>query len=138
MRAQPNRLEDKRYLGELSAALAVSKNNLHVDECGDWNIRSKEGNISTDTEKWYLYLRGDSIRNWTNLKKKLKFMHPHQDGDDEGILSLDRMPTSKEGAVVRKILKLRKSTTVAEVDRGVLKNRLRIPYSKGVSDDSMR
>lgn len=117
MRAQPNRIEDKRYLGDLSDALKVSKNNMYVDECGDWNIRGKEGKISTDTEKWYLYLRGDSMRNWTNLKKKLKFMSPHQDGDDEGILSLDRMPTSKEGSVVRKILKLKKVPDTVKLDR---------------------
>lgn len=132
MRAQPNRLEDKRYLGELSDVLAVSKNNLHVDECGDWNIRSKLGNISTDTEKWYLYLKGSSTRNWNNIKKKLKFMHPHQDGDDEGVLSLGRMPTSKEGEKVRKILKMRKTPNLSEDDRGALKNRLRIACSKGV------
>lgn len=133
MRAQPDRSEDKKLLQRLSGHLKTSYNRIRLDECGDWNIFGKKGKIFTDAQLWYVYTGGDSKRQWNNIKAKLKFMIVSQDGDDEGILKLERMPTEKEAEVIRKVLQLRKSVELSEADRALLKIRFRSACSKGVS-----
>lgn len=133
MRAQANRLEDKRYLYALSDSLETSYERVHLDECGDWNIFGKKGKLFTDTKQWYLYISPENSRIWNNIKKKLKFMKVSQDGDGEGILKLERMPTAPEAEAIRKVLQIRKRTILSEEDRALLKIRFKSSCSKGVS-----
>lgn len=134
MRAQPNRLEDKRFLYEISDVLDTSYQRVKLDTYGDWNIFGKKGKISTDgTKAWYLYFSPESVRVWNNVKKKLKFMKVHQDGDDEGVLKLERLPTKKEAAEVKKLLKLRKRIVLTEEERAQLKIHFKSPSTEGVS-----
>ncbi len=49
-----------------------------------------------------------SVRRWGFVKKRLAFCHVAQDGDGEGALHLDRLPTPAEAATIRLILGVRK------------------------------
>lgn len=133
MRAQADRSEDKRLLQKLSDYLQTSYQRIRLDECGDWNIIGSRGHVFTDAKLWYVFVGGESKRSWNSVKSKLKFMELSQDGDAEGILKLERMPSEKEAETLRKVLGLRKRTILSEEDRALLKIRLRSPCSKGVS-----
>lgn len=133
MRAQANRLEDKKYLKKLCKALDVSERRIKVDECGDWNIVGTRGKISTETRFWYLYTDSGTSRKWNTTKKMLSFMEVHQDGDSEGILKCRRMPFREESMSVRKVIGLRPTTKLTEEGRALLKNRFKSPSQEGVS-----
>lgn len=133
MRAQPNRLEDKKYLKKLALALDISEGRIKLDECGDWNIFGTRGHISTETEYWYLYTDSGSVRKWNITKNNLSFMEPHQDGDSEGILRCSRMPFRDEAMAVRKVIGLRPRTKLTEEQRALLKIRFKSPSQQGVS-----
>lgn len=105
-----DRVKEKRLMQKLVRSLKIvkkknGKNVLHLNECDDWVLTSSYGSIQTDGEYWYLYVID---RRWSSVKKELSFMTLTQDGDDEGILRLDRMPTELEAIKIRKILNLRK------------------------------
>jgi hypothetical protein len=71
------------------------------DECGGWNIIGSRATIYTDGQfgdDWYLYTKCS----WSRVKRALSFMQLHQDGDHEGVLKLDRFPTSEEARLIRK------------------------------------
>lgn len=125
MRAQPDRIEDKRLLQRLSNCLETSYQRIHLDECGDWNIFGGRGKVFTDASMWYVCFECNSKRSWNNLKVKLRFMEVSQDGDEEGILKLSRMPTEKEAEKLRKALGLRKRTILTEEQRAELKIRFK-------------
>lgn len=120
MRAQADRSEDKKLLMKLSDCLETSYQRIHLDECGDWNIYGSKGKIFTDAKLWYVYFSCGSKRGWNNLKARLKFMEVSQDGDAEGILKLERMPTEKEAEKLRKDIGLRKRTILTEEQRAEL------------------
>jgi len=46
-------------------------------------------------------MTGESVRRWKNVKKRLAFRRISQDGDDEGCLHLDRLPTAHEADLIR-------------------------------------
>lgn len=133
MRAQQDRQQDKRYLKKLALSLDISEGRIKLDECGDWNIVGLRGKINTDTEFWYLLPKLDSPRKWNNTKKNLSWMEVHIDGDFEGILKSNRMPSRDEAMMVRKVIGMRPSTKLTEEGRALLKNRLRSPSQEGVS-----
>ena len=133
MRAQPNRSEDKKLLQKLSEALNSSEERIHLDECGDWNIFGRKGKIFTDAELWYIYISAKSKRHWSSIKKKLNFMVISQDGDDEGILKLERMPSQEEAEIVREMVGLNKRPAFTDEYREQLKIRVRSSRNKGVS-----
>lgn len=135
MRAQANRIEDKRYLKNLSRALDISDGRIKLDECGDWNIVGKRGYISTDTEYWYLYVKYEnSNRKWSNTKESLNFMEVHQDGDDEGVLRLDRLPFRDEAMTVRKVIGVRPRTVLTEEGRALIRERFIAPAKGGFQE----
>jgi hypothetical protein len=137
MRAQSNRLDDKRLLQGLSDALATSGRRIRLDPCGDWNILGARGHIFTDAKLWYVFVAADSKRRWTSIKHKLSFMHLSQDADDEGVMKLERMPTPAESKIIRKVLGLRQKTQLTEDQQAELKSRFN-PSPKGVSEAHMR
>jgi hypothetical protein len=102
--------KDKEVLLNLSTALNISKTHIHKDELNYWTIIGKEAWIDTDGESWYLHLSG-SVRQWNNWKKALSFMELKIDGDEEGVLCLQRMPDEIESRKIRKLLRLRQSYT---------------------------
>jgi hypothetical protein len=51
---------------------------------------------------------GESARRWSAIKDKLAFCQLHQDGDDEGCLHLDHLPSADEAEAIRAVLHIRK------------------------------
>lgn len=126
--------EDKQYLRILSKALDISEGRVKRSTDLNWSIVGTRGYISTDGEYWYLYTRSESDRKWTFTKKALSFMELTQDGDDEGILRLSRMPFRDEARTVRKVIGLRPRTVMTEEGRAVLVEARKKAASKGVSE----
>jgi hypothetical protein len=101
---------DRRQQQQLLAALDAAPAQLRRDECGSWIIAGRRGAVHTwgDGKTWLAYVRCRSAQHWTFTKRRLAFMTVTQDGDDEGCLRLDRLPTSQEGVVIRDVTGLRK------------------------------
>ena len=121
-RSQAEADADCEQLERLHVALNASKASLRLDACRLWTIRGRIGGdgiarnyISTwgDGETWLLYLCCRSPQAWTWAKKRLAFAEITQDGDDEGVLRLHRLPTAAEAAVIRDILGIRQTREVA-------------------------
>lgn len=101
--------KDKEVLTNVSTALNISKTHIRKDELNYWNIIGKDAWIDTDGDWWYLHLSA-SARQWNVWKKTLSDMEVKIDGEDEGVLALQRMPTETESRVIRKLLRLRQSS----------------------------
>jgi hypothetical protein len=56
---------------------------------------------------WYVRCR--SGQHWTWTKKRLAFCRLTQDGDEEGCLHLDRLPSSAEAEEIRQAVGLRQT-----------------------------
>lgn len=123
MRAQPNRENDKILLEKLSEHLSTSEDRIRLDDCGDWNIFGRRGHIFTDSKLWYVFVAETTKRKWSAIKAKLKFMEVSQDGDDEGILKLERMPLQEEAEAIREVLGLNKRPELTEEQRAKLVER---------------
>lgn len=114
------KLEDRKYLKTLCEALNVSEGRLKTDEYGDWNIVGIRGHIFTEGDLWYVFVEKTSKRKWSSIKHKLSFMEVSQDGDDEGIFKLLRMPSQEEAEVVRDVIGLRSRPALTEEYRQTL------------------
>lgn len=110
--------KDKQVLKNLTAALNISKIHIRKDELNYWNIIGKDAWIDTDSVFWYIHL-GGSARQWSAWKKALFFMELKIDGEDEGVLSLQRMPDETESRVIRKLLRLRTSYTPKNYEENI-------------------
>jgi hypothetical protein len=111
-RSQADKDADKAELVRLHRALDAAQTTLRLDEASLWTIRGRGANyISTwgDGQSWLLYLQCRSIRAWSAAKKRLAFCRVTQDGDDEGVLRLERLPTSDEAVQIRELLGVRKT-----------------------------
>lgn len=103
---------DKAELKRLASALNAAKASLRLDECRAWRISGRRGHIITygpSGSGWLLYVGCRSARHWTWTKKRLDFCQVTQDGDDEGVLRLDRLPGKAEAAAIRKALAIRQT-----------------------------
>ena len=71
--------------------------------------QQQSGHIHPDGDGFLLVIRtNESIRRWTSIKRHLSFGLVTQDGDDEGCVRLDRLPTHNEAATIRGVLGIRK------------------------------
>ena len=129
-----DRKADRDLLIALTESLSVSRGRLRRDLCGDWVIVGTRGHILTDGVNAFAYLPAGTARRWAKAKRVLSFMAVTQDGDDEGILRLDGMPTPEQAKIIRKVLGLRQRTELSEADRAELKNRFKSSCQRGVSD----
>jgi hypothetical protein len=95
------------HLGTMVTALDTSPTCFERPICrgftGDWQITGKLGHVLADGDGYLLYVSTEeSVRRWTNVKERLiSFCRLTQDGDDEGCLHLDRLPTPAEAAIIR-------------------------------------
>jgi hypothetical protein len=104
------RQEDRKKLETLLSVVNGAMNALHRDECGDPAIIGSRGTIRACDGKFYVYIPSGSVRAWTAAKKQLAaFTTVSQDGDDEGILVLSRMPDEDEAATLRHYIGLRQT-----------------------------
>lgn len=82
---------------------------LGRDECNAWRIVGKHGHVSATRHSFHLYVKGKSARAWSAAKAAMKsFAGVFADGDDEGVLMLDHLPTEAEAATIRSKLGIKK------------------------------
>jgi len=92
---------ERARLEALLATLDATRRAFWRDTCGDWAIWGKRGHIYADGSGFLIVVCTEgSIRRWTNTKRKLDFCRVTQDGDDEGCLHLDHLPTPKEADLI--------------------------------------
>jgi hypothetical protein len=96
-----DRQTDKDRLEQLREALNGALRSLSRDECGTSRLLGSRGHIYRDGDGWLLYVRCRSGRHWTYTKRALAFCRLTQDGDDEGCLRLDRLPSTAEAEEIR-------------------------------------
>ena len=109
-----------RNLDTLLEALNASQVTMTRDLCrgvghaGDYAIRGRYGHIYQDGTGWLLCVHtGESARRWSGIKARLPFCRLTQDGDVEGCLHLDHLPTPAEAEAIRDALGIRKRRTVS-------------------------
>jgi hypothetical protein len=133
-----NRKADRELLLALTESLRVSQGRLHRDPCGDWNVVGTRGHALADGTTVFVYIKLKTSRRWVKTKRTLAFMTVTQDGDDEGILKFDGMPTADQAAMLRKVIGLRKVTPLTDEQRCTLASRFDLVRSKpAVSDGSI-
>jgi hypothetical protein len=102
-------------LTALDASHAALQRDLHRVEGrkGDHGIHGKLGHIYVDGTGFLLCVtakdeRYQSARRWTNMKRRLAFCRITDDGDVEGCLRLDRLPTAAEAVLIREALGIKR------------------------------
>jgi hypothetical protein len=115
------------FLAALDASPVALRRDLHRDEGhkGDYSIQGKCGHIYIDGKGFLLCVtakdeRDKSPRRWTSIKRRLEFCRITQDGDDEGCLHLDQLPTPVQAGLIRQALGIRKRRTLTEDSRAQL------------------
>ena len=102
-------MNERTHLETLLTALDATPCALQRDGCGDWAIEGKRGYIYANGSGFLIVITtGDSIRRWANAKGKLAFCRVTQDGDDEGCLHLDHVPTPAEADLIGDALKIKR------------------------------
>jgi hypothetical protein len=109
--AEADRAQQKLMLAVLNAWDRA----LRRDECGAWCISGTCGTLHTwgDGKSWALYVSCNSGQHWTWVKKKLSFCTVTQDGDEEGVLRLDQLPTPDQANIIRHVLGIQKRREVS-------------------------
>jgi hypothetical protein len=127
MQPQPNREKLQILLAALDASPVTFRRDLHRGEGhkGDYGIQGKWGHIYINGAGFLLCVtakdeRDQSPRRWTSIKRRLEFCRITQDGDDEGCLHLDRLPTFAQASLIRQALGIRKRRTLTEYGRAQL------------------
>src|SRR5271166_3830045 len=92
----------REALLELARALGSRDAALRRDECGDWRISGSCGHIYAVSGSGFMaHVSCETARGWTYAKKALSFAKLTNDGDDEGALFLDRLPSKPEAEALR-------------------------------------
>jgi hypothetical protein len=108
------RAQDRDELFTLLTVLHGAMNALRRDECGDPIIFGSRGHIRACDGTFYVYVRCHSPRAWTFAKRQLaSFATVHQDGDDEGVLILSRLPDESKAETLRHYIGLRQTREVS-------------------------
>ena len=102
----------------LRDALGCRLNALRRDECGDWAIFGKRGHIYAVPDGFQIVIRCESVREWSYARKALKpFAALTTDGDEEGVLFIDRLPTAAEAEIVRRYVGIAKKRVLSDEER---------------------
>jgi hypothetical protein len=117
----PSALAERSHLHAFRTATDASATTFERPVCGGWvgdyQITGKTGYVLANGAGYLLYVtidertateREPSSRPWKNAKARLAFCKVTQDGDWEGCLYLDRLPTAQEAVVIREVLGIRK------------------------------
>ena len=102
----------------VSRAFALLRKTLYVAEkFSRLTVGGKAGKIYAHGEGFYLYCDPGSARAWGFVKKALAFCRVTHDGEDDGFLFLDRLPTPAEGELIRDKLVIRKRRVLTDAER---------------------
>jgi hypothetical protein len=125
---------ERAHLKTLLTALGATRRALWRDTCGDRAIKGKRGLIYADGSGLLIVVcTGGSIRRWANIKRKLGFCRVTQDGDQEGCLHLDHLPTPKEADLILRALGIKHKRRYTPDQLAALTARLK---KKSTSDPS--
>ena len=117
---------ERAHLETLLTALSATRRAFWRDTCGDWAIWGKRGHIYADGSGFLIVVcTGGFIRLWANTKRKLDFCRVTQDGDDEGCLHLDHLPTPKEAELIRHALRIKRKRQLTPDQRATRAARLK-------------
>ncbi len=108
-------------------ALGSRDSALRRDECGDWRIEGSHGHVyaigglvgaKPPRRGYQMFVMDWTARGWKAARDALPGVVCN-DGDDEGAIFLDRLPTATEALAIRKWLGIakRRVLTDAELDR---------------------
>lgn len=90
----------------------------HRDPCNDPVINGRRGNIHQDGEGFLVFVSLKTIRQWTEVKKKLlPFCTLRQDGDTEGVVKLAGLPTPVQVSTLRDCLQIRQNPDLTDEQR---------------------
>ncbi len=115
--------KQKMMLEPFAKALGSADNAFRRDECGDWRINGSRGHVYAAPEGFQIFVKARSKLAWTWAKRSLAFAVVTQDGDDEGILLLDRLPTPDESTTVRDYTGIRKRQELSPENLAAAKER---------------
>ena len=99
---------DRACLELMRETLNAARNAVRLDECRLRAVRSSRGYVSTwgDGQTWMLAVGSKTPRHWTFAKRRLAVFpglaQVTQDGDDEAVFRLMRLPTPEEAAEIRR------------------------------------
>ena len=110
----------REALIELARVLSSRDAALRRDEYGAWRIEGRQGWVYAVAAGFQIYCAPGSARAWTAAKTAMAFVKVTLDGDDEGLLFLDRLPTPKEAAILRAKLWIGKKRQISEEERARL------------------
>lgn len=95
---------------------------LHRDECGDWGIFGLKGHLYAVPEGFQMFIMGcGSMRKWTAAKQALAFAKVTQDGDDEGGMIFQALPTPDQAERIRRYCAIPKRRELSDAERDRLK-----------------
>jgi hypothetical protein len=126
--------EMRKSLDRFAKALNSAPRALRRDECGAWRINGKCGHVyaipgtleEPGREGFLLYSGDGSPRAWSFSKRALGFAKLINDGDDEGMLFFDRLPTAAEAEIISDRLGIRKRRDLSEETLAALRERARL------------
>jgi hypothetical protein len=104
------RAQDRVELGTLLTALNGAKRSMRLDECGDWMLDGKHGQVRACNGAFSIYIDVGSQLAWTWAKRKLAGIATMMlDADQDGVLTMTRMPNVGEALIVRGYVGLRQT-----------------------------
>ena len=109
--------DDRACLELMREALNAAHSAVRLDECRLWTVRGSRGYVSTsgDGQTWMLAVGSKTPRHWTFTKQRIAafpgLAQVTQDGDEEGVLRLMRLPTPGEAAEIRRMAGIRQPST---------------------------
>jgi hypothetical protein len=127
--------QQRAQLESFLKSIGARPSTLRKDACGDPAIMGTKGHVmaasfvswvkpvrpgkqsSTASAGSMLYVVTESAMAWTYAKRALRFAVVTQDGDEEGILWLDRLPTVEEAKAIRRYLGIPKKAEMSEETR---------------------
>ncbi len=102
-----DRIDLVAFLDALDASITA----LYRPNCrgwsGDYQITGKHGHILADSTGYLIYVIGTTAQRWNKAKQSFPGKVT-QDGDDEGIIRLDRLPTPAEAEPIRHLVGLKR------------------------------
>ena len=122
----------RQALLALMPALGCSDTALRRDECGGPVIIGSRGHIyavcaaAAGPKKpgFQFFVSCETKMGWTYAKKALAFAKLTNDGDDEGAVFLDRLPTRSEAEAIRSYCGIRKPAELSEESLAQLRERV--------------
>ena len=112
-------------------ALGCRDSALRRDECGDWRNNGSHGRIyavpgtldEPTRPGFQIFVMGWTARGWKRAEEALSFARVTNDGDDEGAVFLDRLPTADEAAAIRHYVGVAKKRAFSDQELSRLRER---------------